>query len=309
MPQPIIVGYDGSDHGADALALGRALASQLAARLIVVTAYTPEEWLWAPGTANPLDAEGRRQVAERAEALLGDAADVEMRTVASPSAAGALYSEAEREGAQMIVVGTTHHGTVGRMLLGTVTQEVLDAAPCAVAVASPGLASAHPLRLSRIGTGFDDSAEAHEALGVAASLARRAGAHLDVIWAAHLAGRAMPVAFAGYLHPNYFEEMRVEVQERLERAAAPLRGQLAVRTEVVSGQTTRALVKESEHLDLLVLGSRGYGPLKRVLLGSVSRAVASAAHCPVLVVPRGMGTLEPGEPAEAVGESAGNAAA
>jgi nucleotide-binding universal stress UspA family protein len=48
------------------------------------------------------------------------------------------------------------------------------------------------------------------------------------------------------------------------------------------------LVKASEQLDLLVLGSRAYGPLRSVLLGSVSRRVTAGAHCPVIVVPRGV---------------------
>jgi nucleotide-binding universal stress UspA family protein len=43
-----------------------------------------------------------------------------------------------------------------------------------------------------------------------------------------------------------------------------------------------------EHLDLLVCGSRGYGPLRAVLLGGVSRRVAAEAHCPVIVLPRGL---------------------
>ncbi|HEX7609452.1 MAG TPA: universal stress protein [Solirubrobacteraceae bacterium] len=62
--------------------------------------------------------------------------------------------------------------------------------------------------------------------------------------------------------------------------------------EIVAGETVAALEKQSERLDLLVLGSRGYGPLARVLLGSVSRKLANRAHCPVLVVPRGVRALD-----------------
>ena len=141
MPQPIIVGSDGSEHARDALALGRALAETLQTRLIVVIAYTPEQWLWAPGTAEPMDSSEQQLQVSQAEAALSGLVGVEVRTVASPSAAGALHSEAERERAQIIVVGSTHRGTIGRVLLGTVTTEVLDAASCAVAVAPAGLAT------------------------------------------------------------------------------------------------------------------------------------------------------------------------
>jgi nucleotide-binding universal stress UspA family protein len=49
-----------------------------------------------------------------------------------------------------------------------------------------------------------------------------------------------------------------------------------------------SLIRVSEHLDLLVCGSRGYGPLRAVLLGGVSRRVAAEASCPVIVLPRGV---------------------
>jgi nucleotide-binding universal stress UspA family protein len=153
-------------------------------------------------------------------------------------------------------------------------------------VAPAGLASKQPLLFSRIGVGFDDAPPAHQALEFARSLARRAHAELRLIWAAHLVWRALPLSAISYADPNYFREVHADVEARLEQVAAPIREELDVRTEIASGGTVGALVKQSEHLDLLVLGSRGYGPLARVLLGSVSRDVVHASRCPVLVVPR-----------------------
>lgn len=224
-------------------------------------------------------------------ATFSDQDRVEFRTVPSSSAAGALHAEAERERAQIIVVGSSHRGTMGRMLLGTVSQEALDAAPCAVAVAPAGLADNREFRFSRIGVGFDDTPTAHDALAVAHSLARCAGAELRLLWAAHLTTRALPLAATSYANPDYFEQVRAEVEDRLEQAAAPIREDVSVRAEIVRGQTTEALVEQSERLDLLVLGSRGYGPLKSALLGSVSRRVVNGARCSVLVVTRGVRAL------------------
>jgi nucleotide-binding universal stress UspA family protein len=306
MTPPILIGFDGSEHGCDALALGRALAATLSTRLVVVIAYTPEQWLWAPGTAEPMDQHERELAVARAEAALSGQDRVEFRTVASPSAAGALHAEAERERAQIIVVGSSHRGTLGRMLLGTVTQEVLDAAPCAVAVAPPGLAATRQIRFSRVGVGFDDTPAAHDALAIARLLARRARAELRLVWAAHLTTRALPLAATSYVYPDYFEDVRAEVEDRLEQAAAPIRDDVSVRADIVRGQTTDALVEQSERLDLLVLGSRGYGPLQSVLLGSVSRRVVSDARCAVLVVPRGVRTLgDSQQPADVAAGQAG----
>jgi len=264
----------------------------LGAPLVVLIAYTPEQWLWAPGTAELMDSGERELAVAQAKTACSGVDRVEVRTVASPSAVRALHGEAEREQAQVIVVGSTHRGTMGRVLLGTVALEVLDAAPCAVAVAPAGLGSVEPIHFSTIGVGFDDTPEAHDALNVARLLAGRAGAELRLIWAAHLAARALPRAFTSYLQPNYFQEVRAEVEDRLEQATAPIREEIRVAAKIVSGQTAKALVKQSERLDLLVLGSRGYGPIARVLLGSISRHVMSDARCPVLVVPRGKRTLE-----------------
>lgn len=302
MTQPIVVGFDGSERARDALALARGLASVLDSDLIVVDAYTPEEWLWSWGTA-PLRAEKElREIHAAADAVLAGCDRYEFRSVASPSAAGALHAIAEDEDARLIVVGSSRHGALGRVLLGTVAQAALDAAPCPVLMAPAGWADGAPLRLARIGVGFDDTPEARSALEAAHGLAARTGGSLEIVWAAHLVARALPHAFAGYLEPDYFEKVRGEVQERLDRAVAGVRGDVPVRAELASGDTVGVLADRSAHLDLLVLGSRGYGPLRRVLLGSVSSAVVNRARCPVLVIGRGTRPLEREPDHDAEGE-------
>ena len=289
-PGPVLVGFDGSDHGCDALALGDALAQTFSTGLLVITAYAPDQWLWTPGTAEAMDREERARLIKRAQATL-EQRHFEHRMVPSPSAAGALHAEAERERAEIIVVGASHHGRVGRVVLGTVTQGVLDAAPCAVAVAPPRLSERRDRRFSKVGVAFDDSACGHEALQLARVLAARSGAEVHLLWAAHLTARALPLAATSYVNPDYFEEVRASVAERMEQAAAPLRTDLVVRTHILRGESADALLAESGQFDLLVLGSRGYGPLRSVLLGSISRRVVNQASCPVLVVPRGVSNL------------------
>ena len=73
--------------------------------------------------------------------------------------------------------------------------------------------------------------------------------------------------------------------------------------DVVDGYADDELARLSEGVDLLVCGSRGRGPLGRVMLGSVAAGVLRKARCPVLVVPRGahdgFATLQPPMPAAA----------
>ncbi len=62
-----------------------------------------------------------------------------------------------------------------------------------------------------------------------------------------------------------------------------------VETALIEGEPAEVLLRQTDEARLLVVGSRGYGPLRRVLLGSVSSAVVAHAACPVIVVPRGSG--------------------
>jgi nucleotide-binding universal stress UspA family protein len=67
-----------------------------------------------------------------------------------------------------------------------------------------------------------------------------------------------------------------------------LDGEVPVEVDAFLEDPADVLIRVSAHLDLLVCGSRGYGPLRAVLLGGVTHRVTSAAHCPVLVLPRGL---------------------
>jgi nucleotide-binding universal stress UspA family protein len=62
----------------------------------------------------------------------------------------------------------------------------------------------------------------------------------------------------------------------------------SVESEILEGDPVQRLAESSAGLAVLVLGSRGYGPVRSVLLGSVSSGVARTAACPVLIVPPGV---------------------
>jgi nucleotide-binding universal stress UspA family protein len=288
---PVIVGFDASENARDALVLGRLLAKTLATRLLAITAYSTVEGEML-GTAPRMDGDERARLADRAAELMEGLADAEHRAVAVPSAAAALHLAAKDESAQVIVVGSSRRAVLGRIRVGGGAAEVLDHAHCAVAIAATGLRSAAGLSLARIGLGFDDSPSAHEALHVATRLASGARAELSLIWAAELDAPS-PVAVGVDTGAESVERRRGERAEDLSRVAAGLGEDVRVGTEVVPGKPVDALVQASAEFDLLVLGSRGHGPLRRAVLGSVSREVVAKARCSVLVVPNSAGAPEP----------------
>ena len=85
-------------------------------------------------------------------------------------------------------------------------------------------------------------------------------------------------------------EQRQVYRDAVDRAVAPLSGERSTTGRLVEGPVVDALSDlTAEQTDLLVCGSRGYGPARRVLLGGVSSRVLRDARVPVLVVPRGGG--------------------
>jgi nucleotide-binding universal stress UspA family protein len=79
---------------------------------------------------------------------------------------------------------------------------------------------------------------------------------------------------------------RTEIEASLERAIAALPSGVEVESELHVEDPADVLLRISEHVDLLICGSRGYGPLRSVLLGGVSRRLVDGSQCPVLVLPR-----------------------
>jgi len=261
----IVVGVDAHDQSRDATALGAALAGAAGAELVLVHVHPIDPFAdalaYQTGTEDPLQAEGETLLDRAAEA----AAPLTPRTltVAAASTVGGLHRVAARENAELLVVGSSHRGPVGRTLLGSHTERVMAGAPCPVAVAPHGLAGG-TWTPKQIVAAFDGSTEAHEALALARRLAGQTGAQLRLVGVA-----VGPLDRWEY---EYKPDWR-EVEQRRE-------------AELRLGDAAEQLLDVANETDLLVLGSRGYGPVRRVLLGSVSGRVVRDAPCPVIVVPR-----------------------
>lgn len=263
----LIVGDNGRDQAArDAIALAEILAPLLSANVARVR-VVPERQRWGdPGSGT--------------EPTSGDAPVPEIHAGGSP--ARVLHELAESRDAAMVVLGSSHRAGAGRILAGGVAERLLQGGPCAIAVAPRGFAEQVPGEPRVIGVAFDDSPESHGALELAAQLAEAASAALRVI--SVYEGPTPDPQGTSLGAPAAYEQ----VQEALGNAVRPLPRELRAEPRFRLGHAARSLIAESElGLDLLVMGSRGYGPLRSVLLGSVSDAVVRAAACPVILLPRG----------------------
>jgi nucleotide-binding universal stress UspA family protein len=87
---------------------------------------------------------------------------------------------------------------------------------------------------------------------------------------------------------EFVQGLEGEHRSRLSKAIATLAAGVAVEPIVVEGDPVAVLAEQSRALGLLVLGSRGYGPLHAVLVGAVSSELLKRAACPTIVIPRGI---------------------
>jgi nucleotide-binding universal stress UspA family protein len=285
---PIVVGYDGRPQGRDAPALGSSLARALDAPLIVAAVYPSEDVL------SPLSPEQRRASAERlAKDGMGELApglDTRPYPVAGRSPAHGLHDLAEAEDAAALVVGSSHRGALGRVLAGNVATQLLSGSPCPVAVAPRGLAGG-PAPLRALGVAFDASPESWTALQRAAALALASGGSVRIIHA--LEPLPGPTGSPSETD-RILRERRARRELASEQAVASVSREVHPEARIAVGDPVRVLETEAhDGLDLLVMGSRGFGPVRRVLLGSVSSQLVRLAPCPVLVVPRSV-EFDPG---------------
>jgi len=142
--------------------------------------------------------------------------------------------------------------------------------------------------MPRIIVGIDGSDHSRRALEWAAEEAALRQAPLTVLIVHHaLAGYFTPaVAYPG--DESLVEQARGMAQEMTDRVlekAGPGSRPASVTVQSVNGVPAEELIKASAGADMLVVGSRGAGGFKRLLMGSVSTQVSHHAHCPVVIIP------------------------
>jgi nucleotide-binding universal stress UspA family protein len=156
----------------------------------------------------------------------------------------------------------------------------------AVAVAPVGYADSGPSAPRVIAVAFDASAESRAAVAWASRLGLEERAALKVISVVEPINRAFAMAGAGYYLELPDQEWREQCRKALSELVDSLPSELRAEERLRSGNAAEEILAECESgVDLLVVGSRGYGAVRRALLGSVSAKLIRSAPCPVVVVP------------------------
>jgi nucleotide-binding universal stress UspA family protein len=223
--------------------------------------------------------------------VLGEgAATVECRTMNDLPARGLLEASAD---ARVLVLGARGLGSLREVMLGSVSQQCLQHATIPVAIVRTDATGSQHGR-SWIVVGVDGSETSQRALDWALDEGRLRNACVEVVHAWNLPAHAVTTLANAYA--PFDEDAHHIVDEALEKADAT--GVTSVRPVARQGSGGEVLVRLAEGADLVVVGSRGLGGFKGLLLGSVSHHVTHHAPCPVVVVPHADGTLVPGAAAE-----------
>lgn len=300
--QQILVGCDDGPGTRDALRLAAELAGLGDdTRLALVHAYVPNAARFGRrGKAEELDdalhGEGMQLLEGLRDALPAPLRErAELLSLPVSSAAYALHDLATGRDADLIVIGPAQHGPVGRLVLGSDSTGILHGAPCPVAIPARTEGHAHGADATReigaVGVGYDGSGVADRAVDLAARLAVALDRPLDVIGVADFVSLTAPTdGFGGpapILPPPADPEIvDAEVEALLKERVTTLPAGARGRPVALHGDAAHELADRSAELHLLVVGSRDHGPVRHILLGSVSRRVLDEARCPVIVVPR-----------------------
>lgn len=287
----VLLATDGSEDARAATAYLKEFPLPGSATIRILTVVTvPSSALDIPSVAafsESLLAEGRH-LGEEARAHLGPRAAVETRVVQGVPKEE-IVREAEEWPADLVVVGARGLGGVKGLLLGSVSQTVARHVHCPVLVVK---GRARPLATVLLAT--DGSDGANEAIRFLLSLplppAKRARLTLLSVVEPVPYPRSAPTMIRAQVKAMIAQlerERRASVEKVLERAARELKARVTrVTRSMPIGQPAREIVAAAARLDaaLVVVGARGLGGMKRLLLGSVSEQVLREARCPVLIV-------------------------
>jgi nucleotide-binding universal stress UspA family protein len=290
----VVVGVDGSDGSGTALRWALAAAARRGAELEVVAVYPVGlPWRWDPAIDAPHVEAVRRDVEERARAFgsevragISGVDAVPVQVVTAPGHAATVLVE-RSEGADLLVVGSRGRGIARSALLGSVALHCATDAHCPVVVVHPGRSDREETR--PVVAGVDDCPDAAAVVLAAMEEAAGLGADLEVVAAYgtgdHWSAEIGSAAEVGQVREVVRQRLDELVQQVRTGPAARLGDRLpVVEALAVEGSPYDVLIGESDGARLLVVGRRGHGGVRSLLMGSVALHAVVSARVPVMVV-------------------------
>ncbi|HJE60764.1 MAG TPA: universal stress protein [Nocardiopsis listeri] len=293
----VVVGVDGSDQSQAALEWASAEAVRRGVALHIVHALGMPLIVSAYG--GPQRFQPTNEMSGQADAVVTSAKEkaeklqpsLAVETVtALEEAPLALIRQSHPH--DLIVLGSRGLGSLAALFVGSVSVRVAAQAPCPVVVVPSEGGKPATTKLDRVVVGVDDSKNARRALGLAVDLTAETEGELVVVnsWEVPFPYDPVAMTAAGYQpQDDIFEKQSEElVAELLADVMDDQREDVNVQVSVVRTQSNpvSALLEASADADAIVVGSRGRGSVRGLLLGSVSQGILHRSKIPVVVLPK-----------------------
>lgn len=275
----VVTGVEDSRESRDAMKFARQFSEAEGAALHVVSVFADTIFVSSLEEIEISRESYFKHMHEIAEEELGEG--FEFHRVISTSVPAGLTRAAEELGAGAVVIGSSHRGPIGRVLMGDSGSQFATASPCSVIVTPRGWGRKAPDGIGRVGVAYNGTPEAKTALDYAAGLAKSLGASLTLIG---VVPHIITPGRIGLTDQGYQGILHDDMKKLLDEAVEGLGTEAGIL--VCTGYAADELAEVSAELDLLVLGSRSYGPVRRVILGGTSVKVMRASACPVVVLPK-----------------------
>lgn len=283
--QIVVAAHADEEARHDALALGVTLARALDAALVLAAVWAShlglEDRVHAGARSDELD---RELEALRAEAP-ADVVTTAYR-LGAPTVVDGLHRIVEDVRADVLVLGPPHPRRLGRFGRADVALGAIHDAPCAVAVAPAGLRDVPQGARRDVVAAWDASPEARAALEAAVELVRGTGGTLLVVHVLDLLMRAMDHPWGAPPPQEWFDDVRDAGAETLAEALLIVGDRVPAVSRLLEGPPGPQLAAAAQDAAMLVMGSRGRGALRRLVLGSVAAGLLHHARTPLVVLPR-----------------------
>jgi nucleotide-binding universal stress UspA family protein len=303
----ILIPIDGSFFAEAALPYARLLARSTGARVHLLMVHEPVPAMVGMGDAPPmieLDEGSKDQEKNYLALLSGELLNeglpwVEFRELEGPPGP-VLCEEAERVGADLVIMATHGRGAMGRLWLGSVADYMVRHLTVPVLLVHPDrLQTATPPSLHSFLVSLDLSRDSETILEPVIQLAQLTQGHVTLVHVIEpvIGAVTMGLPFATPIPVELFEEQRTAAQRKLDRVADGLRERgVSVSARLIDAANAAIgllEVLEEKPYDLIAMTTHGRGGVRRLLLGSVADKVIRGAAKPVLVIRPTTGDVSP----------------